>query len=187
MAVGANGPLYLDLAQPPHNSNFPRFNSLAHNSSQAPFQRRCRSFGTSWGLLVYKNKLTGVVPPLPFAQYNGTTTNGCCLEFEGTPRCPATPTNTFTCPPPPTPNMCSCNSATGQCNLNPQGSLSPGECISTCKCVTPHNWGQLNGTAACGKILSGCNVCDACCFQGKLPQSVCDSCFSDPAGCGGKQ
>ena len=38
------------------------------------------------------------------------------------------------------------------------GALAPGECIASCKCVTPHNCGQLNGTASCGDVLDGCNA-----------------------------
>jgi hypothetical protein len=44
---------------------------------------------------------------------------------------PAVPT------PVPTPAMYSCNATAGQCVLDPdpEGSLSPGECIASCKCV----------------------------------------------------
>ena len=54
--------------------------------------------------------------------------------------------------------MYSCNATTGQCALDPRGTQAPGECIATCKCITPNNCGQLNGTAACGRVLTGCNV-----------------------------
>jgi hypothetical protein len=72
--------------------------------------------------------------------------------------------------------------------LDPAGSLSPGECIAACKCVTPHNCGQLNNTASCGAIVTGCNVCDKCC-QPWIDQASCDGCVATPApsGCGGAE
>jgi hypothetical protein len=39
--------------------------------------------------------------------------------------------------PAPTPVMYSCNATTGQCSPDPTGSLSPGECIATCKSPPP--------------------------------------------------
>jgi hypothetical protein len=84
--------------------------------------------------------------------------------------------------------MYSCNATIGQCVLDPEGSLSPGECIAGCKCVVPHNCGQLNNTAACGTIITGCNVCDMCCKPYITEQASCDGCFAAPApsGCAGK-
>jgi hypothetical protein len=54
--------------------------------------------------------------------------------------------------------MYSCNSATGQCKLDPTGSLLPGECIATCKSPTPTQVapavaGGLVGCAALGASL----------------------------------
>jgi hypothetical protein len=83
--------------------------------------------------------------------------------------------------------MYSCNATTGQCAEDPSGSLPPGPCIAACKCIMPHNCGQLNGTMACGKPVGGCNVCGTCCQPFLTKQSSCDACFSDPSGCGGKQ
>ena len=83
--------------------------------------------------------------------------------------------------------MYSCN-ATAGCVVDPKGSLSPGECITSCKCVVPHNCGQLNSTVACGTATAGCNVCDMCCKPWITVQASCDGCFAAPVpnGCGGK-
>jgi hypothetical protein len=83
--------------------------------------------------------------------------------------------------------MYSCNTTAGQCAPDPEGSLSPGECIATCKCVVPHNCGQLNGTTLCNTTISGCNVCDQCCKPWITVQASCDGCFAAPVpnGCGG--
>jgi hypothetical protein len=84
--------------------------------------------------------------------------------------------------------MYSCNTLTGQCAADPHGTQSPGDCISTCKCATPHNCGQLNGTVACNKDITGCNVCDKCCKPWITVQASCDGCFAAPVpnGCGSK-
>jgi hypothetical protein len=83
--------------------------------------------------------------------------------------------------------MYSCNTTAGQCAPDPEGSLSPGECIATCKCVVPHNCGQLNGTTLCNTPIIGCNVCDQCCKPFLTAQASCDGCFAAPVpnGCGG--
>ena len=89
----------------------------------------------------------------------------------------------------PPPTCWSCDSSTGKCAPNRAGSQAPGDCYSKCKCITPHNCGQLNGTVACRQYLAGCNVCDACCFTNfNISQGGCDSCFNTaaPIGCGGK-
>ena len=67
------------------------------------------------------------------------------------------------------------------------GAQTLSECYGSCKCVVPHNCGQLNGTGQCGALLPGCNVCDACCVAG-LVQDTCDACFAyaAPVGCGNK-
>jgi hypothetical protein len=88
----------------------------------------------------------------------------CIATCKSSPPTPVpTPTPTPVPTPAPTPTMYSCDSTTGQCKLDPEGSLSPGDCIVSCKCVVPHNCGQLNNTAACGAVLTHCNVCDMCC------------------------
>jgi hypothetical protein len=94
----------------------------------------------------------------------------------------------ITPPPAPTPVMYSCNASTGYCAADPRGSLSPGECIANCKCITQHNCGQLNGTVACGADITKCNVCDTCCKPWLTVQASCDGCFDAPPpnGCGGK-
>ena len=90
-------------------------------------------------------------------------------------------------PPAPTPVMYSCNASTGYCAADPRGSLSPGECITNCKCITQHNCGQLNGTVACGADITKCNVCDTCCKPWLTVQASCDGCFAAPVpnGCSG--
>ena len=146
------------------------------------------------------NSLHGVVPPLPFSQYSGcdlaeqTGAGFDCPLPPGASTCnqpgPPWPLNCTPTPPPtlmPTPVpsplvMYSCNAATGQCAKDPRGTQSPGECINTCKCVTPHNCGQLNGTVGCKKDITGCNVCDACCKPWITVQASCDGCFAAPAG-----
>ena len=114
--------------------------------------------------------LSGLLPALPF-----DTMSSCNFNDFDQPRgsvvftCPLPPgaekcnSGGLTCTPAPTPPpsplvMYSCNAATGQCAEDPKGTQSPGECISTCKCVTPHNCGQLNGTVACNKVITGCNL-----------------------------
>jgi hypothetical protein len=84
--------------------------------------------------------------------------------------------------------MYSCNATVGQCVLDPKGSLSPGDCIASCKCATPYNCGQLNGTVACGKVITTCSVCGVCCKPWITVQASCDGCFAVavPNGCGGK-
>jgi hypothetical protein len=52
-------------------------------------------------------------------------------------------------------------------------------------CGVPHNCGQLNGKTICGKTITECNVCEACCFSG-LDQGRCDQCFAAPPGDGGQ-
>jgi hypothetical protein len=82
----------------------------------------------------------------------------------------------------------SCNSATGQCALDPKGSQSADDCIAGCKCATPHNCGTHNNTIACNQPITGCNVCDMCCKPWLTVQASCDGCFEAPVpnGCGGK-
>jgi hypothetical protein len=151
------------------------------------------------GLQLQNNELTGLIPALPFLEYGHCERKFCCSLQNA-----SNPTNRFTCPlppnssqceggaptcptPPPTPVMYSCNATVGQCVLDPEGSLSPGECIATCTCVTPHNCGQLNGTSWCNTQVTKCNVCDRCCQAYFKVQASCDGCFATPApdGCGG--
>jgi hypothetical protein len=91
-------------------------------------------------------------------------------------------------PPAPTPAMYSCNSTVGRCVADPRGSMSPAQCIDNCKCITPHNCGQLNGTVRCGEVVTKCSVCDMCCKPWLTQQASCDGCFNAPLpnGCGGK-
>jgi hypothetical protein len=82
----------------------------------------------------------------------------------------------------------SCNTTEGQCVLTPNGTETAEDCIGTCRCVAPHNCGQLNGTMQCGAVLAGCNVCDNCC-QTYFHQHSCDGCFAAPVseqGCAGQ-
>jgi hypothetical protein len=160
-------------------------------------------------LTLYMNNLTGRIPALPFNQY----TQYCCLGGD-IPQ--VSDSNHFACPlpadighcsckggagcdygcnvtctaptPAPTPTMFSCDQTTGRCVPDPHGTQAPGDCISTCQCVTSHNCGQLNGTASCGAVLAGCNVCDMCCKPWITVQASCDGCFAAPVpnGCGGK-
>ena len=87
----------------------------------------------------------------------------------------------------PPPTCYSCDSSVGKCAADRAGSQTPGSCIATCKCITPHNCGQLNGTTLCNTAISGCNVCDKCCQTFITVQASCDGCFAAPApnGCGG--
>ena len=111
-----------------------------------------------------------------FGYHSGRGNSAECVQFALT----TAPT------PPPTPVMFSCNATTGQCAADPHGSQAPGDCIATCTCTAPNNCGQLNGTAACGTVLAGCNVCDRCCQPWIDDQTSCDGCFAAPApsGCG---
>ena len=104
-----------------------------------------------------------------FAHCSNVTMDGCCTL-------PQLPITCF-----------SCKSTTGQCVADPKGSKTADGCIATCRCVTPHNCGQLNSTAACGAVITGCNVCDMCCKPWLTVQASCDGCFATPApnGCGG--
>jgi hypothetical protein len=151
-------------------------------------------------LNLISNSLEGVVPALPFSQY----TDGCTLAVQsgkgfdcplppGASTCntpgPPGPLNCTPTPAPtPGPVMYSCNAATGNCAEDPHGTQSPGECIATCKCVTPHNCGQHNNTIACNNPVTGCNVCAVCCKPWLTVQASCDGCFEAPVpnGCGGK-
>ena len=44
------------------------------------------------------------------------------------------------------------------------------------KCIVPNNCGQLSGTTLCNTTLSGCDVCDQCCFSFGTTQQRCDAC-----------
>jgi hypothetical protein len=109
----------------------------------------------------------GLLPALPFEQYSTYCalynipfscplppgSELCINNGQGTPpSCrgppvpvptpyptpvPPTPAPSPPTPAPPTPVMFSCNSATGRCAADPQGTLAPGECIATCKIVPP--------------------------------------------------
>jgi hypothetical protein len=126
-------------------------------------------------------------PPTPVMYSCNSTVGKCQLDPTGS-LSPGDCIATCTVVPTPAPVMYSCNSTTGQCNFDPRGSLSPGECIAACKCIVPNNCGQLNNTAHCGAVLTGCNVCDSCCSPWITEQAACDGCFTAPApsGCGGE-
>jgi hypothetical protein len=112
----------------------------------------------------------------------------CIATCKSPPPTPVpTPNPTPVPTPAPTPIMYSCNTTAGQCVVDPEGSLSLGKCNATCECVVPHNCGQLNNTAACGAVITGCNVCDMCCKPYITVQASCDGCFAAPVpnGCGG--
>jgi hypothetical protein len=86
------------------------------------------------------------------------------------------------------PTPYTCNPTSGKCVMVSNGTQTAAECIASCKCVAPHNCGQLNGTVQCGAVLAGCNVCDSCC-QTYFHQHSCDGCFAAPVseqGCGGQ-
>ena len=83
----------------------------------------------------------------------------------------------------------SCDAEKGLCAANAAGTQSLHDCQAGCACVAPHNCGLLNGTASCGGVLQGCNVCDSCCNAGIVSRQVCDACVRTPVaqqGCGGK-
>jgi hypothetical protein len=82
------------------------------------------------------------------------------------------------CTMPKVPVCYTCDSTTGKCAEGPHSSLLPADCINSCKCVLPHNCGQLNHTVACNKDITGCSVCDACCKPWISVQSSCDLCFA---------
>jgi len=82
----------------------------------------------------------------------------------------------------PPPTCYSCDTSTGNCAPNRAGSQARTDCIKMCQCTTPHNCGQLNGTVACNKDITGCNVCDACCKPWITVQASCDGCFAAPTG-----
>ena len=85
--------------------------------------------------------------------------------------------------------MYSCDTSSGNCKVDPQGTQTAQACIASCTCVTPHNCGQISGTVACESVLQKCNVCDACCRSYLTTQASCDGCFNTkpPYGCGGKE
>ena len=149
--------------------------------------------------------LTGPAPPLDYpsiwrsCSLGGTGNSYCSPLPEGAGWCNAhgRVAKTGACAPtpaPPTPaaTMYSCNATVGQCQIDPEGTASAADCIASCKCVIPHNCGQFNNTILCNQQVTGCNVCDACCFDFVADQHSCDGCFNTPVdtpthgGCGGK-
>ena len=83
----------------------------------------------------------------------------------------------------------SCDAEKGLCAADAAGTQSLHGCQAGCACVAPNNCGLLNGTASCGGVLQGCNVCDSCCNAGIVSRQVCDACVRTPGaqqGCGGK-
>ena len=156
---------------------------------------------------VTDNKITGSAPTLDFDDIWRTCSLGgggntyCNPLPDGAKRCHAhgrvktsgacAPTPAPPTPPTPAPTMYSCNTTTAQCRRDPAGTQSAESCIDTCKCVPVHSCGQFNktGTTSCGVHITGCNVCDACCFDWVSDQHSCDGCFNTPVatgGCGGK-
>jgi hypothetical protein len=79
----------------------------------------------------------------------------------------------------------SCNTLTAQCSPDPDSSLLPGDCAARCKCIVPHNCGQLNNTEACNKPVTSCNVCPRCCQVFVATQVECNDCFYASDGCNG--
>ena len=77
--------------------------------------------------------------------------------------------------------MFRCDNSTGNCILDPAGTLTAAQCAGGCKCIVPHNCGQLNGTVVCGKNITTCNVCDTCCEFYILPQQNCNQCVNTTA------
>ena len=107
-----------------------------------------------------------------------------CTKGSGSPGSPITDSDchpTYRC------DSTSGTLAHGTCVPDPLGTQTLDECYSSCKCVVPHNCGQLNGTVACGALLPGPNVCPAC-INAAFTQDQCDQCFAYPApnGCGNK-
>jgi hypothetical protein len=109
-------------------------------------------------------------------------TSGDCAPTPAPPTPPvptppptAPPTPPPTAPPTPAPQKYSCNTG-GQCYLDSKGTQTAGECTDSCKCIEPHNCGQLNGTTVCGKVVTTCNVCDTCCVKYRLDQIGCNMC-----------
>ena len=156
---------------------------------------------------VTDNEITGSAPALGFANIWRTCSLGgggntyCNPLPDGAAWCHAhgrvqtsgncAPTPAPPTPPTPAPTMYSCNTTTAQCRRDPAGTQSAESCIDTCKCVPVHSCGQFNktGITSCGVHITGCNVCDACCFDWVSDQHSCDGCFNTPVatgGCGGK-
>ena len=140
----------------------------------------CDLGGNGWS--TQDNAFCAPLPPGAANCYctsSGVKTNGTCAP---------TPAPT----PQPAASMFRCNStsgtlAHGTCVPDPLSTQTLDECYSSCKCVVPHNCGQLNGTVVCGVLQTSPNVC-ANCINAAFTQDQCDQCFAYPApeGCGNK-